>query len=179
MFRTLKKHELVLNDSVIDMARGLLYVVYEQIYKKTVVNRRNDDIIKAIDYKEVRDVHYIGKLDKNIYKCVTDDITTDEVIITDERISHIKDHHPGHFEIIEPFLQTAIYSPDYILKDANNTALILKQIVKNDLRIQMVLRLHTSTDTKGFKNSIISAWKISEKRWDNYVNNKKTLYKSE
>lgn len=124
-------------------------------------------------------MHYIGKINKDIYKCVSNDITTDEVIITTERITHIKDHHPGHFEIIEPFLQAAIDSPDYILKDENNTGLILKQIVENDLRIQMVLRLHTSADTDGFKNSIISAWKISESRWNNYVKNKKILYKSE
>ena len=81
---------------------------YGDWYKKYVASRSNNAIIKPTDDKEVRDVNYVGKLDKNIYKCVTDDITTDEVIITDERISHIKDHHPGHFEIIEPFLQTAI-----------------------------------------------------------------------
>lgn len=146
---------------------------------KIVANHSDNAIIKPTDDKEVKDVHYIGKIDKDIYKCVTNDITTDEVIITDERISHIKDHHPGHFELIEPFLQTAIDSPDYILKDAKNTGLILKQITENDLRIQMVLRIHTSADTAGFKNSIISAWKISESRWENYINNKEILYKSE
>ena len=35
-------------------------------------------------------MHLIGKIDKNIYKCITEDIVTDEVIITDERIRHIK-----------------------------------------------------------------------------------------
>lgn len=152
---------------------------YKDWQNKYVANNSNNGIMKPTDDKEVKDVNYIGKLDKNIYKCVTDDITTDEVIITDERISHIKDHHPGHYEIIEPFLQTAIHSPDYILKDTNNTGLILKQIIENDLRIQMVLRLHTSADTAGYKNSIISAWKISESRWNNYINNKEILYKSE
>lgn len=124
-------------------------------------------------------MHNICRLDKEIYKCVTNDIATDEVIITDERISHIKSHHPGHFEIIEPFLQIAINSPDYILKDAKNTGLILKQVTENGLRFQMVLRLHTSADSDGYKNSIISAWKISESRWNNYINNREILYKSE
>lgn len=146
---------------------------------KVLNNLAENDKINHIVNDGVNDVHYIGKLDRDIYKCITDDITTDEVIITDERISHIKDHHSGHFEIIEPFLKTVIDFPDYILEDANNTGLILKHIVENDLRIQIVLRLHTSTDSAGFKNSIISAWKISEKRWNNYVNNKKILYKSE
>ncbi len=36
------------------------------------------------------DVFTIGKIDIEIYKCVAEDIVTDEVIITDERIQHIK-----------------------------------------------------------------------------------------
>lgn len=124
-------------------------------------------------------VRYIGKLDKGIYSCVTKDITTDEVIITEERIQHIKDHHPGHFEEVAPFLQSAIAAPDYILKDAANTALVLKRVEDHGLRMQMVLRLHTSTDNPAFKNSVISAWKISESRWNNYLRNKSALYKRE
>ena len=122
-------------------------------------------------------MHFIGKLDKALYSCVTEDITTDEVIITDERIRHIREHHPGHYEDIAPFLQTAIASPDYILEDALNTGLILKMIEENGERIQIALRLHTSADTPGYKNSVISAWKISESRWKNYLRNKKILYK--
>ncbi|RKI78934.1 hypothetical protein D7V90_16685 [bacterium 1xD42-87] len=34
-------------------------------------------------------MHTIGKINRDIYKCVTEDIVTDEVIITDERIAHI------------------------------------------------------------------------------------------
>lgn len=110
--------------------------------------------------------------------CITDEITTDEVVITEERIQHIKERHPGHFEKIFPFFQEALCSPDYILEDKNlHTALILKKIEKAGISFQVVLRLHTSTDAKGFKNSIISAWEISKSRWDNYINNKKILYK--
>lgn len=105
---------------------------------------------------------------------------TNEVIITEERIGHIELHHPGHYEKVRPFLQAALEAPDYILEDKNpNTALILKKVEVNGLRIQMVLRLHTSADAGEFKNSIISAWEISESRWDNYVKHKKILYKRE
>lgn len=158
---------------------------YEQ---KHTENKHSDKIFNNFtDYDKSNNIkrhkeqglNYIGKLDRNIYQCITDDITTDEVIVTDERILHIKSHHPGHFEIIEPYLQTAINSPDYILEDSNNSGLVLKRITENDLRIQIVLRLHTSADTAGFKNSLISAWKISESRWNNYIKNKKILYKSE
>lgn len=121
----------------------------------------------------------ICDLDKEIFACIAPNITTGEVIITDERIQHIKGHHPGHFEVIEPFLKAAIVSPDYILEDTSNTGLILKSVQGAGLRLQMVLRVHTATDPAGFKNSVISAWKVSEARWNNYLRNKKILYKSE
>lgn len=43
-------------------------------------------------------MRFIGKINKEIYKCVTDNIVTDNVIITDERIEHIKSHHPNDYE---------------------------------------------------------------------------------
>lgn len=121
----------------------------------------------------------ICDLDVEKYRCVSPDIRTSEVILTDERVLHIKEHHPGDFEDIEPFLEKAIISPDYILKDAPNTGLILKRIEEKEMRFQLVLRLHTSSDPTGRKNSILSAWKISESRWNNYIRNKKILYKLE
>lgn len=124
-------------------------------------------------------LQYIGKIDIDIYRCITSDIDTDEVIITDERIKHIKGHHPGHYEEIEPFMGIAVSDPDYILEDAANTGLILKQVDDEKVRMHIVLKVHTSTDIKGYKNSIISAWKISESRWNSYLRNKKILYNRE
>ena len=40
-------------------------------------------------------VRYVGKIDREVYSCVAGDIVTDEVIITDERVQHIKERHPG------------------------------------------------------------------------------------
>jgi hypothetical protein len=124
-------------------------------------------------------VHRICDLDIEKYRCITPDISVREVIITEERIGHIKSRHPGHFEVIAPFLKAAVQEPDYILEDTPNTGLILKAVQANGLRMQMVLRIHTSVDSPGFKNSVISAWKISESRWNNYLRNKKILYKTE
>lgn len=124
-------------------------------------------------------MRYIGKLNKALYRCVTEDITTDEVIITEERIQHIKDHHPGHFELIAPHLKEAIESPDYILKDAPRTGLVLKRVWEQELQIRIVLRLHTAEDPAGFQNSVLSAWKIREKEYERLIRNKTVLYKRE
>lgn len=62
-------------------------------------------------------MHYIGKIDIEIYKCVTEDIQTDEVIITDERILHIKDRHPNDFERYCGYMREIVEEPDYIHED--------------------------------------------------------------
>ena len=123
--------------------------------------------------------YHIGNLDKSIYCCIANDITTEEVIITKERIEHIDRRHPGHFTKIFPYLADAIREPDYILEDSSNTALVLKLVERKELRFEIVLRLQTSGIQPGLKNTILSAWQISEKRWDNYLRNKNILYRCE
>ena len=125
-------------------------------------------------------MHIIGKINKNIYKCVTDDITTEEVIITDNQINHIKNRHPNDYENFSSYFSDILSDPDFIL-EANkpNTAFILKQITENDLTVQLILRLQTSQDPKGYKNSIITFLKIDIKTWNKYLRNKKILYRKD
>lgn len=126
------------------------------------------------------DVHKVGKINRDIYRCVTEDIVTDEVIITDERIKHIKDHHPNDFELYCEYMKEIVESPEYII-EANKpkSALILKSFENNSVPFKTVLRLVTSTDNPKFKNSIITFMKIDDSEWDRLIRNKKVLYKSE
>lgn len=125
-------------------------------------------------------MHFIGKIDKNIYKCVTDDIVTDEVIITDTQIRHIKDRHPNDYERFSKHFSDIVSLPDYIIESNKaNTAVILKEIMDDGEKFQTVLRLSTSKEPDGYKNSIITFLKIDEKRWKRYLRTKKILYKRE
>ena len=111
-------------------------------------------------------VYLVGKIDIEIYNCITKDITTDEVIITDERIQHIKEHHPNNYEQYYSYMRSIIENPEYII-EANkpNTALILKSFSNGNETFKTVLRLITSSDNSKFKNSIITFMKINEKEW--------------
>lgn len=102
-------------------------------------------------------MHSVGKIDKNIYSCITDDIVTDEVIITDERIQHIKDRHPDDYERYYFYLKVIVEQPDYIIEtNKPKTALILKEITGSENeQFKTVLRLTTSTDNPDYKNAII------------------------
>ncbi len=125
-------------------------------------------------------MHFVGRINKDIYKCVTEDIVTDEVIITDNQIQHIMNRHPNDYERFSQYFSEIIEAPDYII-EANkpDTAVILKEIIDQREKFQTVLRLCTSKEPDGYKNSIITFLKIDEKRWDRYLRTKKILYKKE
>ena len=105
---------------------------------------------------------------------------TDEVVITDERIEHIKEHHPNDYERFSDYLPLIISEPDYILEDVRpNTAVILKEIVEQEERFRLALRLVTPLDNPDYKNSIITFMKIRQKEWNRLIKNKTVLYKKE
>lgn len=148
---------------------------------KDIAMQTSSDIINSSVAKEETSLHTVGKIDRNIYKCITEDITTDEVIITDERIQHIKDRHPNDYEKYYEYLKCIVEAPDYIVEtNKPDTALILKEIVMSDEKqFKTVLRLKTSKDKPEFKNSIITFMKINEKEWSRLLRNKQILYKKE
>ena len=150
--------------------------------EETVAKIAKPDMINRIaETKEVADVNIVGTIDRNIYKCITEDIATNEVIITDERIQHIKDRHPNDYEKYYEYLKAIVEVPDYIVEtNKPDTALILKEIVTSDEKqFKTVLRLKTSKDRPEFKNSIITFMKINEKEWSRLIRNKRILYKKE
>ncbi len=123
-------------------------------------------------------MHSIGKLNRDIYKCITDDIVTDEVIITDERIQHIMERHPNDYERYYGYLKEVVEHPQYIVEtNKPYTALILKEFIENGEQFKTVLRLTTSHDNPDFKNSIITFMKINDKEWKRMLKNKRILYK--
>jgi hypothetical protein len=122
----------------------------------------------------------IGRLDIEKYRCVTEDIVTDEVIITEKQIAHIAERHPGDYERFCPYLAEVIRDPDYIL-EANrpNTAFVLKCITQENEKFQLILRLKTSADPAGYQNSVITFLKVDQRKWEKYLRNKKVLYTRE
>ena len=125
-------------------------------------------------------MYYISRLNPKIYRCITEDIVTTDVIITDEQIRHIRERHPDDFDNYSKYFREIISDPDYIIEaNKDNTAVILKEIIDEDKRVQLILRICTSQDQKGYKNSVITFMKIDLKRWNRYLRTKKILYKKE
>ena len=145
------------------------------IYQDEPIKPQEENIVRSNP-----SVHPVTKLDIEKYKCVSENITTDEVIITDERIQHIKDRHPNDYERYAQYLPEIVGNPDYIIRDKRPyTAVVLKQIVENNERFRISLRLKTPTDNPDYKNSVLTFLKIREDEWERLVRNKEVLYKRE
>ncbi len=93
-------------------------------------------------------MHTVGRIDCKIYRCIAEDIVTDEVVITDNQIQHIREKHPNDYERFAGYFGEIVENPDYIIESPKRaTALILKEIVgENGEVFKTVLRLVTSTD---------------------------------
>lgn len=123
---------------------------------------------------------YVGKIDLKIYRCISDNIDTDEVVITERQIEHVMEGHPGDYEMFSSLLRAALESPDYIV-EANRecSGLVLRRFIGGEINLRVVLRLHTSTDEPGRKNSVITFQHVSEKEYRRILKNKKVLYKKQ
>ena len=148
--------------------------------KKVITDTEVHDTMKTSKGKENAEVHTVGKINKDIYKCITEDIRTDEVIITDERIAHIIQRRGEDFyKKYGKHFYDILGDPDYIFPDKKNTALVCKKFISDGKYINVALRLVTSTDNAEYKNSIITAVGESEKRFAQRLRNNKPLYKKE
>ena len=125
-------------------------------------------------------MYLVGRLDKEIYQVITDDIVTDEVILTEESIEHIRQRHPNDFEQYKDMLRQVIEQPDYILAaNKPNTALVLKAVEYDTQRFKLILRIKTSIDEEKFKNSVITFQHVGKKRYERSLRNAKILYARE
>ena len=48
-------------------------------------------------------MYRVGKIDREIYHCIAEDIVTDEVIITVVQIMHIRERHPNDYELFSTY----------------------------------------------------------------------------
>lgn len=120
----------------------------------------------------------IGRIDIERYRVVSDDIQTDEVIVTEERIAHIKERHPNDYEQYCSYMAEVIADPDYIVEaNSSNTAVLLKEIEEKTEKFKLILRLKIQSDPEGYRNSVLSFWRIGDTTWNKTINNKKVLYK--
>lgn len=109
----------------------------------------------------------IGNLDPAIF--AADNLQNREVILMKEREEHIKENHPEAYETIMANLEKLITDPDMVIRDTKRAGTRWAILNVENSTIRLVIKLSTTKDAVGYKNSIITGQLIQKTRIDRYV----------
>ena len=122
-------------------------------------------------------MNFVCNLNIDFYRAVLSEIASDEVIITERAIEHIKKEHPGDYENYSKYFPEIITAPNYILAaNKPNRAMLLKEIEVEERKLKLILQIKTSSEPAEYKNSVVTFNSISEKRYERYIRNGEILY---
>lgn len=139
--------------------------------------------MKYPEWKEkYYDFSYKEKFNAEIKKTIEKEfgkLNTDEVILRNERLKHIKDRHPEVVEILKKDFDKIIKDPNYILKDNKNgdTVWCIKRIEEKNMNMVIKLSISDKKEHSTYLNSVITAHMLDKKRLDKVLIKKQKIYK--
>lgn len=144
------------------------------------VNCRTTTIayFEDLDDKKDKDITGSAKLNDDVYTAIKKEfkgLNSREIILRTERLEHIKFRHPEVIDLLKENYKKIIEDPDYILKDSkyDDTIWNIKRI--EDKGLIMVIKLIIDK-SGGYKNSIITCFRINDKITNKHIKNKKVIY---
>lgn len=125
--------------------------------------------------KKIEIIH-IGHIDASHLTAAFGILQTTEVIITDERIAHIKERHPEDFALFAQYHREVVEAPDLLIQDGKHkgTVFAVKKLPETNLNV--VIRLVLDTDDPKLKNSIMTFYRIREKNLKKLLERNALLY---
>lgn len=148
-----------------------------EVNKTKSVDKLAENGIIKMESDEVVEFKNLGKIDIQPLEAEFGKLRTDEIIVTDERIEHIKIRHPEDFELFEKYGVEAVTKPDIIIKDQKNNGTVFMVKKLEDTNLNVVVRLVLETDNKNFKNSVMTFYRIRQKNLYKLEKKNKVLYK--
>ena len=82
----------------------------------------------------VTEIIQLGKVNIQPFIKEFGELKTDVIIVTNERIEHIKSHHPQDFDLFMKYGHAAVQDPDIIIKDSKNKGTVF--MVKRSIEIK-------------------------------------------
>lgn len=106
-------------------------------------------------------------------------LRTSEVIVTNERLSHIQERHPQDFLLFEQYGAESIRTPDWLIRDEKHegTIFVIKKLP--DINLNVVLRLALETDDPTHKNSVMTFYRLRDKNLRKILEKNRLLYSRE
>ena len=127
----------------------------------------------------VAEIKSLGKIRIDLLKKEFGVIRTDDIIITSERLDHIKERHPEDYDLFKLYGESSVQNPDFIVKDEKHlgTIFMIKKLPETNLNV--VVRVVLETDDEKLKNSVMTFYRIREKNLKKMMDKNKVLYKKE
>lgn len=164
----------------------MTYPEWKKAFVEGDINNLTDsaigDIMKSSQEKEdisVAEWKTLGKIDIGLLQNQFGRLHTDEIIVTNERIAHIKERHPLDFGLFEQYGKDCVQVPDFIIKDCahNGTVFMVKKLP--DTNLNVVVRLVLESDEKHLKNSVMTFYRIRTRNLKKLIQKNSILYKKE
>lgn len=154
---------------------------YNDFKKKfwNVVDKSGENSIIEVRSDNVAEIIKLGKIDTQPLEKEFGKLLTDEIIITNERIEHIKSRHPEDYKLFEDYGLLTVKNPDVIIKDCKNKGTVFMVKKLPDTNLNVVARLVLDEDDPSHKNSIMTFYRIRNRNLVKLENKNKTLYKKE
>ena len=121
----------------------------------------------------------LGFLDPSPLQNVFGTLRTTEVIVTDERIAHIKEHHPQDYVLFEQYGSCTVQAPDLILQDTKHQGTIFAIRRLTETNLNVIVRLALETDDPSHKNSVMTFYRIRSKNLLKLIEKYPLLYNRE
>lgn len=121
----------------------------------------------------------LGEIDTSVLEKEFGKIQTRDIIITGERLGHIKERHPEDYELFEKYGKISVEKPDIVIKDGKHegTVFMVKRLENTNLNV--VVRVVLETDGTGLKNSVMTFYRIRERNLKKLIEKNALLYKKE
>lgn len=151
-------------------------------YWKYIAKSNSSDIIKSEDAKEntvMLKMQSLGTINTKIFEKEFGKIQTDEIIVTNERMEHIKIRHPEDYDLFEKYGKESVSDPDFVIRDCKNkgTVFMIKKLPETNLNV--VVRVVLETDDSKLKNSVMTFYRIRERNLKKLIEKNELLYKKE
>lgn len=157
------------------------YEAKEKIWE-TVEKTSYSDIIKSESTKEVvevKTVKSLGKINLEPLEKRFGKIQTSDIVVTEERLEHIKNRHPEDYGLFEKYGVDSVCNPDLVIEDMKNdgTVFMVKQLP--DTNLNVVVRVVLETDDSSLKNSVMTFYRIRQRNLNKLIRKNEILYKKE
>lgn len=121
----------------------------------------------------------LGSIDTKLLRGRFGGSNTDEIVVTRERVGHIKSRHPGDLDLFERYGTECVQAPDLIIEDIAHVGTIFMVKKLPDTNLNVVVRLSLETDEKHLKNSVMTFYRIRERNLKKLIRKNHLLYKKE